>query len=224
MKETSASDAPTHAKLDRRGFAKLSGATGFTVASLVAGAGMLGSREAQAQSKNEEKEREAAARYTMTIATACRLGTNRTCPAMQLQLKENIQNATRGKVYVKLVSGGSLGSGTELAEKVQAGTIQAAQVSVANIASFAPAIGLINIPYWSGDNQQFINLVASEVWKKEVDSRIEVKGIKVLVYQCVYPRTVTMRRGLRDPSVHRKICVASSSAYQARKSLHRSIK
>ena len=198
MKETPTTSTTSLPKFDRRGFAKLSGAAGFTVASVVAGAGMLGNREAHAQSKNEEKEREAAAKHTMTIATAYRLGTTRTFPVMQLQLKENIQNATRGKVYVKLVPGGALGAGTELAQKVQAGTIQAAQVSVSNLAPFAPAVDLVNIPYWCGDNQQFINMVTSEVWKKDVDSRVEANGMKVLVYQCVDPRTVSMRKGLRD--------------------------
>ena len=134
MKETSSTGTAIAADMSRRVFAKLSGAAGFTVASVVAGAGLLGNREAHAQTRNEEKDREGAAKYTMTIATGYRLGTNRTFPVMQLQLKENIQNATRGKVYVKLVPAGALGAGTELAQKVQAGTIQAAQHSMANFA------------------------------------------------------------------------------------------
>jgi len=185
-------------KIDRRTFAKLFSTAGFTVAALVAGAGALGSKTAHAQSANEEKDREAKAKYKMTIATAYRLGTNRTFPVMQLQLKENIQNATRGKVYVKLVPGGALGAGTELAQKVQAGTIQAAQHSMANFAPFAPTVDLINIPYWCGDNQQFINLVTSDVWKKDVEPKIEANGMKVLVYQCVDPRTLSMRKGFSN--------------------------
>lgn len=182
----------------RREFLRLSSVAGFTVASLVASAGLLGSREAEAQTGVEEQEREAAAKYTMTVGTAYRLGTTRTFPVMQLHLKENIQNATRGKVYVKLVPGGALGAGTELAQKVQGGTIQAAQHSISNFAPFAPAVDLINIPYWSALNQQFINLVISDVWKKEVDTRVEKNGFKVLLYQCVDPRTASMRRGLRN--------------------------
>lgn len=198
MQPTSKPKILVPSAIDRRAFAKLSGAAGFTVASVVAGAGALASKDAHAQARNEEKEREAAAKYTMTIATAYRLGTNRTFPVMQLELKENIQNATRGKVYVKLVPAGALGAGTELAQKVQAGTIQAAQVSMSNLAPFAPAVDLINIPYWCGDNQQMINLVTSAAWKKEVDSRVEANGLKILVYQCVDPRTLSMRKGLRD--------------------------
>ncbi|MEX0730994.1 MAG: TRAP transporter substrate-binding protein [Aquisalimonadaceae bacterium] len=185
----------------RRDFLRLTGTAGFTVAAVVAGAGLLGNREAEAQSRNEEREREAAAQYTMTMGTAYRLGTDRSFPVMQLQLKENIQNATRGKVYVRLVPGGSLGAGTELAEKVQTGTIQAAQHSMANFAPFASAVDLINIPYWCGDNQQFANLVTSDVWLKEVDARVEENGFKVLLYQPVDPRTASVRRGLRDEPI-----------------------
>lgn len=184
--------------VSRRAFLKVSSTAGFTVAAVAAGAGVLHSEQAVAQTQSEEKERAAAAKYTMTIATAYRLGTDRTFPVMQLHLKENIQNATRGRVYVKLVPGGALGAGTELAQKVQAGTIQSAQHSMANFAPFASAVELINIPYWCGDNQQFINLVTSDTWKKEVDARVEANGFKVLVYQCVDPRTVSSRRGLRE--------------------------
>jgi hypothetical protein len=43
----------------------------------------------------------------MTLATAYVLGASRSYPIMQLDLKENIQNATNGKVYVKLALAGS---------------------------------------------------------------------------------------------------------------------
>lgn len=186
---------------DRRNFLKLAGTAGFTVAVAAMGAGTLGVPAAEAQTKAEEAEREAAAEHIMTIATAYRLGTTRTFPVMQLHLKENIQNATRGKVYVRLVPNGSLGAGTALAEKVQTGTIQAAQHSMANFAPFAPAVDIINLPFWCGDNQKFVNLVQSEIWKKEVDARVAESGFKVLLYQPVDPRTVSLRRGLRDEPV-----------------------
>ena len=47
----------------------------------------------------------------MTLATAYVLGASRSYPIMQLDLKENIQNATNGKIYVKLAPGGQLGVG-----------------------------------------------------------------------------------------------------------------
>lgn len=186
---------------DRRNFLKLTGTAGFTVAAAAVGAGTLGVTAAEAQTSAEESEREAAAEHVMTIATAYRLGTTRTFPVMQLQLKENIQNATGGKVYVRLVPNGSLGAGPVLAEKVQNGTVQAAQHSMANFAPFAPAVDVINLPFWCGDNQQFVNLVTSDIWKAEVDARIAANGFNVLLYQPVDPRTVSIRRGLRDTPV-----------------------
>ncbi len=186
---------------DRRNFLKLASTAGFTVAVAAVGAGTLGVPAAEAQTSAEEAEREAAADHVMTIATAYRLGTTRTFPVMQLHLKENIQNASRGKVYVRLVPNGSLGAGAELAEKVQNGTIQAAQHSMANFAPFASAVDIINLPFWCGDNQKFVNLVTSDIWKSEVDARVAQSGFKVLLYQPVDPRTVSIRRGLRDGPV-----------------------
>ena len=54
----------------------------------------------------------------MTIGTAYVLTADRSYPIMQLDFKENIQNATNGKVYVKLAAGGQLGAGGALAQKV----------------------------------------------------------------------------------------------------------
>jgi TRAP-type C4-dicarboxylate transport system substrate-binding protein len=118
---------------------------------------------------------------------------------MQLDFKENVQNATNGQVYVKLAPAGQLGAGSALVQKVQSGTIQAAQHSIANFAPYAPAADLINIPYWCGENQKFINLVTSAAWKKEINPKIEDKGFKALWYVCIDPRTCAIRKGVDGP-------------------------
>lgn len=182
----------------RREFLGLTAKYGLTTAVLTAASGALFSRQAAAQTAEEERERQKSAKATMTIATAYRVGTTRSYPIMQLNFKENIQNMTNGHVYVKLAPGGQLGVGTKLVQKVQANTIQAAQHSLSNFAPFAPAVDLINIPYWCGENQKFVNLVTSSVWKQEVDSRVEAKGFKPLFYFCIDPRTAAKRRGLGD--------------------------
>jgi TRAP-type C4-dicarboxylate transport system substrate-binding protein len=97
-------------------------------------------------------------------ATAYVLGVSRSYTIMQLDLKENIQNATNGKVYVKLAPGGQLGAGGDPVQKVQAGTIQAAQHSLSNSAPFASAVGLVNLPYSCGSNQRFTDLGSSAEW------------------------------------------------------------
>ncbi len=180
---------------ERRNFLKLASTGGFTAA-LVAGAGgLLWSSEAAAQTAQEERAREQAAEHTMTIATAYVLGASRSYPIMQLDLKENIQNATNGKIYVKLAPGGQLGAGGALVQKVQGGTIQAAQHSLSNFAPFASVVDLINMPYLCGSNQRFTNLVTSDYWNAEVHPQVEAAGFKALFYVNIDPRVVAVRQG-----------------------------
>lgn len=180
---------------ERRNFLKLAGAGGFTAAMVAGAAGTLWSTEAAAQTANEEREREKAAEHVMTVGTAYVLGASRSYPIMQLDFKENVQNATGGKVYVKLAPGGQIGTGGELVQKVQSGTIQVAQHSIANFAPFAPVTDLINLPYLCGSNQRFTNLVQSDAWKAEVNPKVETAGFKPLFYAIIDPRTVAIRKG-----------------------------
>ncbi len=187
------------ASMERRRFLELTKTYGFTAAAVAAAGGTLLSSEASAQTAKEERERESAAEFQMTIATAYILGASRSYPIMQLDFKENIQNATNGKVYVKLAPGGQLGAGGALAQKVQNGTIQAAQHSLSNFAPFAPTVDLINLPYFCGANQRFVNLVTSEAWTSDVHPKVEAKGFKALWYVVIDPRTVAIRRGMDGP-------------------------
>ena len=179
----------------RRNFLKLAGSGSFTAAMVAGAAGTLWSTEAAAQTASEERDREKAADNVMTIATAYVLGATRSYPIMQLDLKENIQNATSGKVYVKLAPGGQLGAGGALAQKVQSGTIQAAQHSLSNFAPFASTVDLINMPYLCGSNQRFTNLVHSDTWAKAVNPNVEAAGFKALFYVNIDPRVVAVRKG-----------------------------
>ncbi|MEM9197760.1 MAG: TRAP transporter substrate-binding protein [Pseudomonadota bacterium] len=180
---------------ERRNFLKLAGAGSFTAAVVAGAGGMLWSSEAAAQTAREEREREEAADHVMTMATAYVLGASRSYPIMQLDLKENIQNSTNGKIYVKLAPGGQLGAGGALAQAVQTGTIQCAQHSLSNFAPFASAVDLINMPYFCGSNQRFTNLVTSDAWKSEVHPKIEASGFKSLFYIVIDPRVVAVRKG-----------------------------
>ena len=180
---------------ERRNFLKLAGTGSFTAAVVAGAGGMLWSGQAAAQTAREEREREAAADHVMTLATAYVLGASRSYPIMQLDLKENIQNATNGKVYVKLAPAGQLGAGGALAQAVQTGTIQCAQHSLSNFAPYASAVDLINMPYFCGSNQRFTNLVTSDAWKGEVHPKVEASGFKALFYIVIDPRVVAVRKG-----------------------------
>ncbi len=186
--------------IERRRFFEINAKYGFTAA-LVAGASgsLLFSKEAAAASAKEERSREKAAKHKMIIATAYVLGATRSYPIMQLDFKENIQNMSNGQVYVKLAPGGQLGAGGALVQKVQQGTIQAAQHSLSNFAPFASAIDLINLPYFCGANQKFVNLVNSDTWRNNVHSKVEAKGFKPLWYVVIDPRVVALRKGGDGP-------------------------
>lgn len=181
--------------VERRNFLKLIAGGSFTAAMVAGAGGMLWSSEAVAQTAREERKRKKAADYIMTVATAYIVGASRSYPIMQLDLKENIQNSTNGRVYVKLAPGGQLGAGGTLAQKVQSGTIQAAQHSLSNFAPFAPTVDLINMPYFCGSNQRFVNLVNSDIWRKTVHPKVEEKGFKPLFYVVIDPRVVAVRKG-----------------------------
>ncbi|XWN32609.1 MAG: TRAP transporter substrate-binding protein [Devosia sp.] len=184
---------------ERRNFLKLAGTTGLTAAVAAGAAGTLWSSEAAAQTAREEAARERAADHIMTVATAYVLTADRSYPIMQLDFKENIQNATNGKVYVKLAAGGQLGAGGALAQKVQGGTIQAAQHSLSNFAPFAPVVDLINLPYLCGSNQRFVNLVSSDHWQTTVHPQVQARGFKPLWYVVIDPRVVAVRKGGEGP-------------------------
>lgn len=190
-------DPETPDSLARRRFFELCGKYGFTAAAVAAAGGLLLSRQASAQTANEERDRQRAAKVTMTLATEYRIGATRWYPLMQLNLKENIQNATNGHVYVRLAPAGQLGMGAALAQGVQSNTIQAAQHSISNFSPFAPEVDLINIPYWCGHNQEFVNLVTSDAWKRVVHAKAEERGFKILLYLVLDPRTVAARKGLQ---------------------------
>lgn len=184
---------------ERRRFMEVTAKFGFTAATVALFSGVIHSPEASAQVAKEENMRKKAAKHKMNLATAYIIGASRSYPIMQLDMKENVQNTTNGAVYVKLAPGGQLGAGSALAQKVQSGTIQAAQHSISNFAPFAPVVDLINIPYWCGGNQRFINLVTSDAWKEEVNPKVAKKGFKVLWYVCIDPRVVAIRKGMDGP-------------------------
>jgi TRAP-type C4-dicarboxylate transport system substrate-binding protein len=186
--------------MERRRFLSLSGKYGFTAALVAAASGsLLISEEAAAATAKEERSRQKAAKFKMTIGTAYVLGATRSYPIMQLDFKENIQNMSRGQIYVKLAPGGQLGAGGALVSKVQQGTIQAAQHSLSNFAPFASAIDLINLPYFCGANQNFVNLVNSDTWRDTVHPLVEAKGFKPLWYVVIDPRVVALRKGQEGP-------------------------
>jgi len=189
---------PPHANridLERRRFMAVSGRYGFTTAVLAAFGGTLWSDRALAQSAAEEAAKQKAAKVTMLFATEYKIEDWAVYAVPQAQFKQNLEAASKGQIYVKLHPAGQLGVGAALAQKVQGGTVQGGAVSLSNFSPYAPAVDLINIPFWCGENQRFANLVTSRAWDKEITPRVIGRGFKPIFYFTVDPRTVATRRG-----------------------------
>ena len=172
---------------------------GAACASLAAAATVGGAltSDAVAQTAKEESRRKKDAKYQMVFATAYALGADRSYPIMQQNFKENVQNLSNGEIYVNHAHSRKLGAGAKLANKVQQGIIQVAQHSISNFAPFAPAVDIINIPYWCATNQRFVNLVTSPAWRESINPAIAKSGFKALWYTSLSARTFAVRKGLK---------------------------
>ena len=184
--------------VERRRFLDLSVRFGITAAIIALSKNALGSEEAASQVARKETALRDAAEHTLIFGTAYAPGVSRSYPIMQLDYKENIQNASLGKIYVQLMHSGQVGASGALARKVQKGTIQAGQCSISNFSPFVPEVDLINIPYWCGENQKFVNLVTSDTWKDAIHPKIEARGFKPLWYPCIDPRTLAVGKGVTE--------------------------
>jgi TRAP-type C4-dicarboxylate transport system substrate-binding protein len=135
----------------------------------------------------------------MVIATEYTVEQEVSVPVVQTAYKDYIEEISQGEIEVELHSGGELGVGGVLVEKLLSGEVHAIQVSLANMAAFVPAIDLINIPYWCGDNQRFANLITSQAWADEIAPQLAARDLKVLFYYTEDPRTIATRRGVGGP-------------------------
>lgn len=179
----------------RRRFLQVAERYGFTTAVLASSGGFLWSDSAVAQTADDESAKQKAAKHNMIFATEYKLDSFKTYPIMQEAFKENLQNATKGALYVRLHPAGQLGVGAALGQKVQGGTVQGGGLSLSNFSPFAPIVDVINIPFWCGENQRFANLVTSKVWADEINPKVNAKNFKPMFYYTVDPRTIAVRKG-----------------------------
>ena len=185
----------------RRRFLEISGRYGFTTAVLAASGGFLWQDDAVAQAGADEEKKQKAAKVTMLFATEYKIEDYVRLPIMQGAYKANIESLSKNQLYCKLHPAGQLGIGAALAQKIQAGTVQGGAVSLSNFSPYAPAVDLINIPYWCGENQKFANLVTSRAWDKEISPKVIARGYKPLFYFTMDPRTIATRKGFRKIAV-----------------------
>lgn len=182
-------------RAERRRFIEVAGRHGLTVAAAAQAGGLLFCEQAVAQVAKDDEARQKAAKQTMIFATEYKIEDWVKYPVMQARFKDNVEQATKGFIYVKLFPAGQLGIGGALAQKIQAGTVQGGAVSLSNFSPFSPVVDMINIPYWCGENQKYANLVTSRAWEKELLPKVMARGFKPMFYYTVDPRTIATRRG-----------------------------
>lgn len=104
-------------------------------------------------------------------------------------LKKNIEAETNGEITVEIFPAGQIGSSeTGIMQKVQQGTTEFGDTSVQNFAPVAPSFDVKNLPYFAGNNQEFVNLVTSKAWQEIVEAQANKRGFEVFSYGFNDPR------------------------------------
>ncbi len=96
--------------------------------------------------------------------------------------KAAIEELSGGSMVVEIYPAGQLGDQTELIQQLQTGTVQMAITSCADLANFAPNVGVLDVPYMFQTKQQAWNAMDGEVGDYFSDYIKENVG----VYTCGY--------------------------------------
>jgi len=144
-----------------------------------------------AESSKEDKKKEKLAKYIFNYSSPYFTKNFQTTPHAHQEIKTYIEKYTQNKVYVKIHDGGVNGIGTSLANSVKFGISQGALISVANLAPMIPEVDILNIPFWSSNETEYVRLFNSQAWESHVLSKMEKYKLKVLFPYVVGARTAT---------------------------------
>jgi len=112
-----------------------------------------------------------------------------------IQLKQFIQEESKGQIYVDIQYGGSLGNQIEMPRKLQQGVLAACHASTQNAAASAPVWNVIDFPYHVGPVESFWKLMFSKRINDTLRKKSEEQGLVTL---CIFPqvRWIQLRKGL----------------------------
>ena len=103
--------------------------------------------------------------------------------------KGNLERESDGAFEVEIFRGGELGTGQDLATKIQQGEVQIGKISLANMSPFAPIADLINLPFYLGRHtdpwdltQAWFDLTSSSPWQEQVDAKIQEEGFRPIYW------------------------------------------
>lgn len=138
---------------------------------------------------------------TMDFGSNYTEGTSEVFPIMQTEFMENVEAETDGEIEADGHLAGAIGDDIELAEQVQNNTIQAAVLSFSNLSMYSDPVDLVNIPYFIESNQEFVNMVTSDVWAETVVPEIREAGVEPMVNLLGDPRAIGFAEHIDDPAL-----------------------
>jgi TRAP-type C4-dicarboxylate transport system substrate-binding protein len=170
----------------------------FMKSSLGVGAGLLlpdsifNDNLAYAADMKEELLKETSAKYIFNFSSPYITSLFKTTPHAHAEIKQLIEQYTQNKVYVKIHDAGRNGTGTQLSSSVKQGKkSQGALLSVSNLVPMVPEIDILNIPFWSANETEYLRLFKSQTWQKHILSKTRIDKIQVLFPYVVGSRTAT---------------------------------
>lgn len=106
-----------------------------------------------------------------------------------------IAELSNDRFKVEIYPAGQLGDQTELIQQLQLGTVQCAVSSCADLANFAPIVGLLDVPYLFETKQQAWNAMDGEVGEIISETIADEVGVNVMGYWSGGTRSVFSSKG-----------------------------
>lgn len=116
-----------------------------------------------------------------------------------IKFKEEVEEATDGRVIVNIFPSGQLGSAREMFEGLQMGTQEVALVPTARISGFAPELQLFDLPFLFPNREIGYEIMDGEVGSELLDKLSEQNVKGVAFYEDGY-KHFTANRPLESPS------------------------
>ncbi|MCS7232818.1 MAG: TRAP transporter substrate-binding protein [Synergistetes bacterium] len=116
------------------------------------------------------------------------------------KFKEEIEKLSGGKIVVKVFPSGQLGSGRELIEGVQMGSIQMCEHSLAPLSGFSKTFLVFNLPYLFKTREIAYEFLDSPIGE-EMKRLVEKDGILVLSFwENGYRHVTNSKRPIKTPA------------------------
>ncbi len=152
---------------------------------------LLNSGSAFAEDAYEEARKEKLAKYVFIFSSPYDTEKFETTPHAHREIKEVIERVTNNKIYVKIHDKGIDGTGSSLTNSVKFNQSQGALLSVSNLVPRVPEFDILNIPFWSSGEAEYMRLFNSVLWDRHVMSKTQRFKLKILMPYVVGARTAT---------------------------------